>query len=79
MYGLGFIREERLARAFQEPGQVKWLRPEEDRGKWFNIFVLHQNRVQHYKPGPFSKARSIQDRFLPTWLDLVRRAPRLWQ
>jgi double-strand break repair protein MRE11 len=72
LYGLGFMREERLARSFQMPGQVVWLRPTEDKEKWFNIFVLHQNRVQHYKTGPGQKARHIQEADLPDWLDLVR-------
>ena len=74
LYGLGFMREERLARAFQLEGQVVWSRPAEDTESWFNIFVLHQNRVQHYKQGPNSSARNVQERFLPDWLDLVRSA-----
>jgi hypothetical protein len=52
--------------------QVVWLRPTEERESWYNIFVLHQNRVQHYKVGPGQKARSIQERDLPEWLDMVR-------
>jgi double-strand break repair protein MRE11 len=72
IYGLGFLREERLARVFQMQGQVVWLWPEEDAGSWFKIFVLHQNRVQHYKQGPLNKARSIRPEFLPQWLDIVR-------
>lgn len=51
--------------------QVVWLRPTEDQDSWFNIFVLHQNRVQHYKTGPGQKARSIQEADLPEWLDMV--------
>ena len=72
IYGLGFMREERLARSFQMPGQVVWLRPSERPEDWLNIFVLHQNRVQHYKQGPNNKARSIRPEFLPEWLDWVR-------
>lgn len=72
IYGLGFMREERLARSFQEPGQVVWLRPSEDPDAWMSIFVLHQNRVQHYKQGPNNKARNIRPDFLPEWLDFVR-------
>lgn len=71
LYGLGFMREERLARAFQVPGQVEWLRPTETPEAWFNIFVLHQNRVQHYKTDPGRKARSVRAEFLPDWLDVV--------
>lgn len=71
LYGLGFMREERLARAFQVPGQVEWLRPAESAADWFNVFVLHQNRVQHYKTNPGHKARSVRAEFLPDWLDVV--------
>jgi double-strand break repair protein MRE11 len=72
LYGLGFMREERLARAFQMAGQVTFKQPAEDTASWFNVFVLHQNRVQHYKQGPNSSARSIRESFLPHFLDLVR-------
>ena len=43
LYGLGFMREERLARAFQLPGQVVWARPGEDTESWFNIFALGED------------------------------------
>ncbi len=43
LYGLGSIRDERLARMFRY-NKVKFLRPKEDQGKWFNLLVLHQNR-----------------------------------
>ena len=36
-------------------------------GDWFNIFVLHQNRVAH---GQASK-NSIKEEYLPDFLDLV--------
>jgi hypothetical protein len=75
LYGLGFLREERLARAFQKKGQVEWDRPSENTEHWYNIFVLHQNRVQHYKQSPNNMARHIQESFLPDWLDLVRPRP----
>ena len=43
LYGLGSIRDERLHRTFLNQN-VKMLRPKEDPGSWFNVFVLHQNR-----------------------------------
>lgn len=43
LYGMGNIRDERLHRAF-EKGKVKVLRPSVDTEKWFNLFVIHQNR-----------------------------------
>jgi double-strand break repair protein MRE11 len=46
LYGMGNIRDERLYRTFQQK-KVKLLRPSEDRDSWFNLFVLHQNRVAH--------------------------------
>lgn len=43
LYGLGSCRDERLHRLFRK-GKVKFLRPSEEEGEWFNILVLHQNR-----------------------------------
>ena len=55
LYGLGSLPEERLHRMFQKQA-IKFLRPEEDADKWFNMFVVHQNRVPHgtkYLPEKF--------------------------
>ncbi|PRP74445.1 DNA repair exonuclease [Planoprotostelium fungivorum] len=46
IYGMGNIRDERLYRTFQQK-KVKLMRPIEARDEWFNIFVIHQNRVAH--------------------------------
>ncbi|EGC34567.1 hypothetical protein DICPUDRAFT_34779, partial [Dictyostelium purpureum] len=46
IYGLGNIRDERLYRTFQKQS-VKLMRPLENKDDWFNILVLHQNRVAH--------------------------------
>ena len=43
-YFIGSIRDERLHRLF-ENGKITYLRPQEDIDHWFNIFVLHQNRL----------------------------------
>ena len=43
IYGLGSCRDERLHRMFRK-GRVKFLRPSEEEGDWFNVLVLHQNR-----------------------------------
>ena len=43
LYGLGSCRDERLHRMFRK-GRVKFLRPSEEEGDWFNVLVLHQNR-----------------------------------
>ncbi|GLC63182.1 meiotic recombination [Pleodorina starrii] len=71
MYGLGNIRDERLGRSFQTPGCVQWQRPASSPGYpsdgWVNMFVLHQNRVQHTA---FAKA-CVREEHLPPFLDLA--------
>ncbi|GMJ10227.1 ARABIDOPSIS MEIOTIC RECOMBINATION 11, MEIOTIC RECOMBINATION 11 [Hibiscus trionum] len=69
LYGLGNIRDERLNRMFQTPQAVQWMRPEPQEGcevsDWFNILVLHQNRVK------MNAKNAINERFLPRFLDFV--------
>lgn len=69
LYGLGNIRDERLNRMFQTPHAVQWIRPESQEGcpviDWFNILVLHQNRV---KTNP---KNAINEHFLPRFLDFI--------
>ncbi|KAG6637416.1 double-strand break repair protein MRE11 [Carya illinoinensis] len=69
LYGLGNIRDERLNRMFQTPHAVQWMRPESQEGcqlsDWFNILVLHQNRV---KTNP---KNAINEHFLPQFLDFI--------
>ncbi|KAF8083420.1 hypothetical protein N665_0774s0009 [Sinapis alba] len=69
LYGLGNIRDERLNRMFQTPHAVQWMRPEVEEGcdvsDWFNILVLHQNRV---KSNP---KNAISEHFLPRFLDFI--------
>ncbi|GIL58032.1 hypothetical protein Vafri_13231, partial [Volvox africanus] len=71
LYGLGNIRDERLGRSFQTPGCVQWQRPAASPGYptdcWINMFVLHQNRVQHTA---FAKA-CVREEHLPPFLDLA--------
>jgi len=62
LYGLGSIRDERLHRTFLNK-KVTMLRPEDD--EWFNLFVIHQNRVKH------SATNYIPENFLPEFLDLI--------
>lgn len=45
--------------------QVTMLRPREEQEDWFNLFVLHQNRVDR---GPKS---FIAEQMLPNFLNLV--------
>lgn len=69
LYGLGNIRDERLNRMFQTPHAVQWIRPEVqencDVSEWFNILVLHQNRI---KSNP---KNAINEHFLPRFLDFI--------
>lgn len=64
MYGLGSIRDERLHRMFLD-GKVSMLRPKENCDDWFNLMVLHQNRVKH------GMKNYIPEQFLDDFLDLV--------
>eukprot|EP00873_Tetraselmis_striata_P044520 jgi/Tetstr1/464784/TSEL_009530.t1 len=65
LYGLGNIRDERLARLFKTPGNVQWNRPEEHAGEWFSVFVLHQNREAR------TKKNFVEEACLPKFMDLV--------
>eukprot|EP00850_Spirogloea_muscicola_P017853 SM000157S02083 [mRNA] locus=s157:176844:183156:- [translate_table: standard] len=69
LYGMGNIRDERLNRMFQTPHAVQWIRPEAQEdcsvSDWFNILVLHQNRV---KANP---KNAINEHFLAKFLDFV--------
>lgn len=69
MYGLGNIRDERLNRMFQTPHAVQWIRPEPQEScpiiDWFNILVLHQNRVKS------NAKNAINEHFLPRFLDFI--------
>ncbi|KAJ3296809.1 Double-strand break repair protein mre11a [Rhizoclosmatium sp. JEL0117] len=64
VYGMGNIRDERLYRTFVGK-KVRMFRPKEDTDEWFNIFVIHQNRV---KRGP---TNYIPETFLPDFLHLI--------
>ena len=51
---------------------VDRVRPAEAPGyplnDWLNLFVLHQNRLQHSGPG---SKNTISDKYLPRFLDLT--------
>ncbi|KAJ2488775.1 meiotic recombination [Coemansia sp. RSA 2050] len=64
LYGLGNIRDERLHRTMAR-GNLTMCQPTEDEGRWFNLMVLHQNRVAH---GP---KNHIPEHFLSEFLDFV--------
>lgn len=64
LYGLSHIRDERLGRMFRD-GKVVFNKMPEDEF-WFNIFVLHQNRVMGRGAKNF-----IPETCLPDFLHLV--------
>ncbi|KAK9763849.1 meiotic recombination [Basidiobolus ranarum] len=64
LYGLGNIRDERLHRTFIQK-KVKILRPRKSSDVWFNLMVLHQNRIAH------GATNYIPESFLDEFLDLI--------
>ncbi|KAK6644631.1 hypothetical protein RUM43_000899 [Polyplax serrata] len=64
LYGLSHIKDDRLCRLFMDK-KVTFIRPEVEPEGWFNIFVLHQNRVDR---GP---KRFISESYIPDFMDLV--------
>ncbi|KAI0561087.1 DNA double-strand break repair protein Mre11 [Gracilaria domingensis] len=78
LYGLGNIRDEVLYDTWARQRNVKWHSPEhgpqspsanelndKDAMRWFNLFVLHQNRLTR------GSSRGISETLLPPWLDYV--------
>lgn len=62
---MGNIRDERLYRTFQQK-KVQFMKPVgSESDKWFNIFVLHQNRAHH------SQKSCIHEVMIDTMFDLV--------
>ncbi|KAF9988968.1 Double-strand break repair protein mre11a [Mortierella antarctica] len=66
LFGMGNIRDERLHQTFLRRN-VTLMRPVEEEGEepWYNLMVLHQNRVMH---GPKSY---IPEAYLDECIDLV--------
>lgn len=64
LYGLSHIHDNRLARLFRDT-KVTMEQPDERSGSWFNMMVLHQNRVDR---GP---KNYIPEEILPDFLDFV--------
>ena len=63
LFGLGSLPEERLHRFFLH-NKIKFLKPQEDRQQWFNLLVVHQNRVPH-------GTKYLPEKFLGHFPDLV--------
>lgn len=69
LYGIGHMKDERLNLAF-ETKNIKFKRPIQDKEKWFNILIFHQNKFKGLALGP-SKRCSIMENQLPSFFDLV--------
>lgn len=64
LYGLGNVRDERMFRTFRDR-RVKWFRPGQQAGDWFNLLTLHQNHHAH------TATSYLPENVLPEWMDLV--------
>ncbi|KAL2918977.1 meiotic recombination [Polyrhizophydium stewartii] len=64
LYGLGNVRDERLNRLFRDR-RVYMHRPKQQETEWFNMMVLHQNRVAH------GRNNFIPETYLADFLHLV--------
>ncbi|KAG2375246.1 hypothetical protein C9374_009869 [Naegleria lovaniensis] len=69
LYGLGYIRDERLYQTFKNQ-KVTFFRPagedSQNASEWFNLFAIHQNRNQHH-----NKKGNISESMLKGFFDLV--------
>ncbi|KAK2582334.1 hypothetical protein KPH14_004671 [Odynerus spinipes] len=64
LYGLSYINDQRLNRLIKHC-KLKLKLPEDNAEKCFNIFVLHQNRIQH------TQSDYVPENKLPPFLHLV--------
>ncbi|XP_055913872.1 double-strand break repair protein MRE11 [Eupeodes corollae] len=64
LYGLSHIHDNRLCRLFQA-GKILMEQPDESTGEWFNLMVIHQNRVDR------GRKNHIPEEALPDFLDLI--------
>ena len=64
LYGVGYIRSNKLHQMYLNKA-VTMTRPEQDTDGWFNVFVLHQNRVKR------PDKTHIEESFIDDFIDLV--------
>jgi len=64
LYGMSNVRDERIHRTFRD-NKVRFYRPSQQTGDWFNLLTLHQNHYAHTPTGYLS------ENMLPDFLDLV--------
>ena len=68
LYGLGYVRDERLHRAFRDK-KVKFTKadgPGED-GDWYNVMLIHQNRAQKGR----GEKNCVAESMIPDFMDFV--------
>jgi len=69
LYGLGHVRDERLARSFDRK-EVTVARPAAaERDSWFNLMAIHQNRLP--RGAGVTMKGYIKEALLPNCMDLV--------
>ncbi|CAI5509648.1 unnamed protein product, partial [Closterium sp. Naga37s-1] len=72
LYGLGYMRDERLKMIMDNPQGLQWIRPDEpgtSEDDWFNILVVHQNRAVRMTGA--KKVVTVDESKFASFLDLV--------
>lgn len=69
IYGTGWVRDERLHRAYIS-GKVTYEVPAEGAQNWFNLLVIHQNMYKGGHGGVPAK-NCVLDRMLPSFADIA--------
>jgi len=64
LFGLSNVRDERMFRTFRDH-RVRFFRPAQQQGDFFNLLALHQNHHAH------TATSYLPENVLPDWLDLV--------
>lgn len=69
LYGLGYLRDERLCRAFTTPDMVRFHRPDGGPGfepeDFFYIFTVHQNRQK------YGAKNYLPEKYIPDFMNFV--------
>ncbi|CAI5533085.1 unnamed protein product [Closterium sp. Naga37s-1] len=72
LYGLGYMRDERLRMIMDNPQGLQWIRPDDpgtSEDDWFNILVVHQNRA--VRMTNVKKVVTVDESGFASFLDLV--------
>ncbi|KAK4701630.1 double-strand break repair protein MRE11, partial [Phenoliferia sp. Uapishka_3] len=66
LYGMGNIRDERFHYEMKH-NRIKMFRPSEDPEDWFNILLVHQNRVPHGQKNYVADSQFGEEADLVVW------------